>query len=116
MKSKNATIALLITLVLVGITFAHVIAGASFDWGDLAPKPGGPVPGPGEVNWIAWTNQSLITGNIPYEILTEDNVNSDLGENKGYSEYGDGDTNMEWLIQIEHFLILPRNQPFNDPI
>ncbi len=109
--NKKLRISLGLAGLLTVLTVIQVIAGASFDFGEL---PGAPPEG--EANWVAWNDQGEISDGFPLEILTEDNTNSKLGENIGYSEYGDGDTNVEWWIQIENFFYLPRTSPFSDNI
>jgi len=108
-KKTKLIIALCLTTLLAGITILQVFAGASFDFGELFGAPPA-----GQANWFAW-HLTLADG-TPYEILTEDQTNCELGENIGYSEYGDGDTNTEWWIQIENFLFDPRTFPVPDPI
>lgn len=100
MKKSKLIIALCLTALLAGITILQVFAGASFDFGELFGAPPA-----GEANWFAW--HRTFTNGTPREILTEDQTNCELGENIGYSEYGDGDTNTEWWIQIENFLVDP---------
>ena len=85
--------------VLAILAVFHVIAGSSFDFGELAGTP--PV---GEANWTAWPTLINLVDSRPVEILTEDNTNCELGEDIGYSEYGDGDANIEWWIQLENLL------------
>jgi len=106
---KKLRISLGLAGLLAVMTVIQVIAGASFDFGEL---PGAPPAG--EANWVAWHREYL--DGTPYELLTEDNTNSKLGEDIGYSEYGDGDTNTEWWIQIENFYLLPDTAPFPEPI
>jgi len=109
MKKTTLIKALIITALIICIPIAEVIAGATFDFGELFGAPPA-----GQANWFAW-HLTLADG-TPYEILTEDQTNCDLGENIGYSEYGDGDPNVEWWIQIENFLFDPRTFPVTDPI
>jgi hypothetical protein len=108
-KKTKLIIAICLTALLAGITILQVFAGASFDFGELFGAPPA-----GEANWFAW--HLVLPDGTPYEILTEDQTNCELGENIGYSEYGDGDTNTEWWIQIENFLFDPRTSPFSDNI
>lgn len=108
---KKIRISLGLAGLLAIFTVIQVIAGASFDYGEL---PGAPQIG--QANWVAWNDQGEITDGFPLEILTEDNTNCKLGENIGYSEFGDGDENPEWWIQIENFFYLPRTSPFSDNI
>ena len=111
MKTKKFKMGLGLAVLLTAITVVHVLAGASFDYGEL---PGAPPAG--AANWVAWNENSEIAPGFPFEILTEDSTNCELGENIGYSEYGDGDSNVEWWIQIENFETLPRVAPFFDDI
>ena len=97
--------------VLAIIVVVQVIAGATFDYGELPSSPP-----EGQANWVAWNQQGELSPGFPYEILTEDNTNCELDEDIGYSEFGDGDTNVEWWIQIENFLYDPRTSPFSDDI
>ena len=106
---KKFRISALLAGILAVLTVITVIAGASFDFGELPDAPPA-----GEANWVAWNVQGEFSDGFPYELLTEDNTNCELGENIGYSEYGDGDDNVEWWIQIENFLIDPRPEPFSD--
>lgn len=117
MNKKKIIIAVSVAVLLLGATAAHVIAGASFDWGDLAPVGSNPVPGAGEANWIAWTDGSIYDVNSPpYEILTEDNTNCELGANLGYSEFDYTDPEMEWWIQVENFMDPPAHPPSPDKV
>lgn len=100
MKKKNLIIAFTIASIFASVFVLQVIAGASFDYGELFGAPPA-----GEANWFAW--HRTFTNGTPREILTEDQTNCDQGENIGYSEYGDGDPNVEWWIQIENFLVDP---------
>ena len=100
MKKTKLIIAICLTALLAGITILQVFAGASFDFGELFGAPPA-----GEANWFSW--HRTFTNGTPREILTEDQTNCELGENIGYSEYGDGDINTEWWIQIENFLVDP---------
>ena len=109
MKKKNLIIALILAVSFAGLFILQVIAGATFDYGELEGAPPA-----GEANWFAW--HLIYPDGTPYEILTEDQTNCELGENIGYSEYGDGDTNVEWWIQIENFLFPPQTAPFADDI
>ncbi len=100
MKKTKLIIALCLTALLAGITILQVFAGATFDFGELDGAPPA-----GQANWFAWWR--TFTNGTPREILTEDQTNCELGENIGYSEFGDGDANVEWWIQIENFLVDP---------
>lgn len=100
MKKKNLITAFILAVSFAGLFILQVIAGATFDYGELAGAPPA-----GEANWFAW-HRSFANG-TPREILTEDQTNCELGENIGYSEYGDGDINTEWWIQIENFFVDP---------
>lgn len=108
---KRLLLSSIIASVLAVSVFIHVIAGATFDYGELPSAPPA-----GEANWVAWNDNGEISNGFPLEIMTEDNTNCELGENIGYSEYGDGDANVEWWIQIENFLYDPRTSPFSDNI
>lgn len=111
MKTNKFKMALGFAALLTAITVVQVLAGASFDYGELPGAP--PV---GAANWVAWNDQGEISDGFPIEILTEDNTNCELGENIGYSEYGDADANIEWWVQIENFFFSPRTAPFSDNI
>jgi len=111
---KKLGLSILISSLLLVLVVAHVIAGASYDIGTLAPKiEGGTPPGEGEANWIAWWSE--YPNGTPYEILTEDVTNADDGENIGYSDFFG--TGVNWILQIQNFLYDPGQNvpPFFEP-
>lgn len=111
MKKKWIIPILLISLLAL-IPLAVVLAGATIDYGTV---PGNPPAG--QVNWIAWLVKNVgytppgedvtTPAGAPYEVMTEDNTNSDLGTDNGYQDDGFG--NRYWLLQVENFTTLPPN-------
>ena len=98
MKTKLA-FALILVGLLIAFPIVQALAGSSADYGDLESRP--PV---GQANWTAWINETknYTPGPMPYEIMTEDNTNADLGVNNGYADiFSDGVP--RWLLQVENF-------------
>ncbi len=93
---KKITIASILTAVMSVLLVGTVCAGIIFDYGTVAGTP--PV---GLVNWTAWIDEpgNILSGGMPWEILTEDNTNSASGVNGGYVQ---SDTPI-WLLQVVNF-------------
>jgi len=97
MKNNNLLKAIPISLILTFLVVGTVLAGSSFDRGQVEGIP--PV---GQVNWTAWVNEAKdLSGVIPIEILTEDNTNSDIGVDGGY--YSTTTGIIRWRTQVENF-------------
>jgi len=97
-KKRIVSITLAILAALISVI--SVIAGSSYDFGELAGAPPA-----GQANWTAWINEpkNILLAGMPNEIMTEDSTNADLGINIGYSEYDGLDPNPEWVILVENF-------------
>ncbi len=95
---KRISFPILISIIMSFLVVVVVYAGSSYDIGTLETEPA-----LGEVNWIAWINESknLLSGGIPNEIMTEDGTNTDLGVNQGYAETIQGIR--VWVLQVENF-------------
>lgn len=96
--TKRISIAWLIAAFLLLITGFVVYAGAGLDMGTIVSAPQ-----EGEANWTAWRTLDVpVGGGAPYEILTEDNINSSEGVNLGYIDT-DEDGVPEWLLIVRNF-------------
>lgn len=84
-------------LLFILCTYVIVYAGTTGDVGQLQDYP--PI---GEANWTAWITETknILSGGMPNEVITEDNTNSALGEDNGYSFFGTADTIPDWVLQI----------------
>jgi hypothetical protein len=83
-------VASLFSLVVVFVVFAGTL-----DYGDVPSTP--PV---GEVNWTSWLDKKVPTGGgPPEEVITEDNTNSSVGTDQGYSLFGGVP---RWVMQVEN--------------
>lgn len=92
---KLRRLSLLFVLFLLGLIVMEVNAGASLDYGSVPGEP--PV---GQVNWLAWQDKNIQAGGYPSEVLTEDQMNSDLGVDQGYQVFGGGP---KWLLAVQNF-------------
>ena len=94
MSRRNVSSAIFLSVALSLIFVAAAIAG-TFDFGDVPGSP--PV---GEVNWTAWLDKKLPGGGgPPAQVITEDNTNSGLGKDGGYTLVS---SIPRWLMQVEN--------------
>lgn len=94
MRNKRFIIGIFVCVISLAAATA-VMAGSSFDYGDV---PGSPALG--NVNWTAWLSNGITAGNYPSQVMTEDSTNSSLGVNQGYAIFGGV---VRWVMIASNF-------------
>jgi len=102
---KKLMFSIFAAFLLVLIAFGTVIAGATWDFGQVETSP--PI---GELNFFAWLDKpaNIRPEGMPEQILTEENFNSDVGDG-GYQQLSPGV--LVWLLQVENFDIEAHTDP-----
>ncbi len=99
MKMKKLNVSILIAIIMTMLLIGVVVAGSSADFGYVETTP--PI---GEVNWLAWFDNSANTHpeGMPIEVVTEDSTNPASGVDQGYQIFGG---ERSWILQVANMIV-----------